>query len=167
MDSWARYGAGTAVALGLLSPAIFLAGGIVALAVVLGVVAVVVLAVTFAPALPKLNELQRIGAPQVSVQITLPGCAGLSVLRVGSIDDSVLRVGFVNEGPVRVEGVTVNVFVDDAVEITASDHEGNPEQRGSAMPLTVENGRPTATTPTGSGSHDGHRALSINGVRQS
>jgi hypothetical protein len=141
MDSWARYGVGTAVALALLSPAIFLAGGIVALAVVLGLVAVVVLAATFAPALPKLNELPRIGAPQVSVQITLPECAGLTVLRVGSIDDSVLRVGFLNEGPVRVEGVTVNVLVDEAVEITASDHDGNPEQRGSAMPPTVENGR--------------------------
>jgi hypothetical protein len=138
---WDRYAVGVAVALALLSPAILAAGGLVTLAVVFGVLAVVVLAVTFAPVLPALNELPRVGAPQVSVHVNLPESSGLSVLRVGSIDDCVLRVGFVNTGPTRVENVTVNVLVDEPVRIVAARHDGMLEDRGDAMSATFEDGR--------------------------
>jgi hypothetical protein len=120
---------------------IFLGGGVVALAAVLAVAAVGVFAVTFAPVLPKLNELPRIGAPRVSVNVSLPQLSGLTLLRIGAIDECLVCVVIVNAGPGRVENVTLNAFVDGAVQITASDPEGNPEKRGVAMTPIVEDGR--------------------------
>src|SRR5579884_2454250 len=116
---WARYGVGTAVALALLAPAFYLAVGVVVLAAVLAAFGVAVLVLTFAPALPKLNAVPRIGAPNVSVALSLDHSADMSVIRVGDIDDHVLRVGFINVGPGRVDNVTVNTLVDWPVEIVA------------------------------------------------
>jgi hypothetical protein len=137
---WARYGVGTTVAVLLASPLILLAGGVVALAVVFGLIAVLVLAVTFAPALPGLHRLPVVGESRVEVIPTFEG-PGLTAkaLRDG---DVILRVGFVNHGPQRVRDTLVNVVVSRGVEIEASDHHGKPEARGSLGPPTELDGEP-------------------------
>lgn len=65
----------------------------------------------------------------------------LSVIRVGAIDPRVLTFVIDNFGPTRVEGVTVNTFVDATVEIGPSDHDGNPEPRGKGLGTVVKSNR--------------------------
>jgi hypothetical protein len=125
---------------------LFLAGGIVTLAVVLGMLGVAVLVITWAPALPWLNKLPKVGAARMSVTITfgepIPGHEELIVRHARTMPDAkVLWLRFVNDGRQRVESVLVNVLVDAAVEITACDHQGNPMHRGSAMSPTEWGGR--------------------------
>lgn len=103
---------------------------------VLLTLALAVAVVAFAPLLPVLNRLPRIGAPRVSTHISSEPVPGVP-------NHVVLRIGFVNAGPRRVEGVLMNVLVPESVDIRASDHDGQHVERGSAMPPTVLDGRPT------------------------
>jgi hypothetical protein len=89
--------------------------------------------VAFAPLLPILNTVPKIGAPQLSVYISSESVSGVK-------DAVVLRIGFENVGPRRVEGTLVNVLVPASLTIHASDHKGKLRSRGSDGPETVHNG---------------------------
>lgn len=111
---------------------------------ILLVIAGLVVLATFAPTLPVLHRLPRIGAPCVRVVLSFEpdqdGSEGLQVNHVegrGAVS-RVLRVGFINDGPKRVRGTLVNVLVDARVAIVASDHLGDTDYtHGRAMPQTV------------------------------
>jgi hypothetical protein len=108
------------------------------------VVAGLILAVTFAPILPWLNGLPKVGAPQVWVYLNFGTDEGL-ILRSakGQIAPAVLRVGFKNEGPRRVHRTLVNVIVPEAVQIEGTDHTGlsgtyRHGRQGPPTPLDAE-----------------------------
>jgi hypothetical protein len=111
-------------------------------------VAILVLVLTFAPVLPILHALPRIGAPRVSVNLSFErerdgGGEELVVRRDGEhAPEKTLRVGFSNDGPRRVSDVVVNVIVPETVEISACDVKGDTDStHGRAMPLTEVDGR--------------------------
>lgn len=106
--------------------------------------------IAFAPLLPIMNSVPKLGAPQVSVYISSEPVSGTE-------DAVVLRVGFRNVGPRRVEGTLVNVLVSAALTIHASDHRGRLRGRGSEGPETVHDGQeaqfwvePDVVLPVGS-----------------
>jgi hypothetical protein len=116
---------------------------------ILLVIAGLVVLATFAPTLPVLHRLPRIGAPRVHVHLSFEpdqdGSEDLEVVHVEgrAAGPRVLRVGFVNDGPKRVQATLVNVLVDPPVKINASDHLGDTSlTHGRAMPQAGINGRP-------------------------
>jgi hypothetical protein len=107
-------------------------------------VAGALLAVTFAPILPWLNRLPKVGAPQVSVYLNFGTDEGL-VLRStkGQIAPTVLRVGFKNDGPRRAHRSLVNVILPEAIQMEGTDHSGRSEYRhGRPGPPTPLDGEP-------------------------
>jgi hypothetical protein len=129
----------------------FAPGKLTAREVLFLVAAVAILALTFAPMLPWLNRLPRVGAPRVTVVLSFepsyPGAPEeLLMERVpGSIiAPRILRVGFVNGGPSRVHRTLVNVLVPAGLDIEGCDYRGDTgESHGRAMPPTVLDGTPT------------------------
>jgi hypothetical protein len=122
-------------------------GGYEVMEWVLLTIAGLVAVATFAPALPVLHQLPKVGAPRVRVALSFePDQDGSEELRVVHVEGRgvmprVLRVGFINDGPKCVRGALVNVLVDARVEMTASDHLGDTNYtHGRAMPLTEVDG---------------------------
>jgi hypothetical protein len=115
------------------------------------VLAAVWLVVAFAPVLPVLNGIPKIGAPRVRVALGFvrPGGASgnadsLQITHVGGLaaEPRVLRVAFINKGPKTVRDAMVNVLVDAALDLQASTRTGEPEDRGRDMGPTDVDGRP-------------------------
>jgi hypothetical protein len=104
--------------------------------VILLIVAGLVAVATFAPTLPILHRLPLVGAPRVTVYINQEQIPHVPT-------DVVLRVGFKNDGPKRVTAVLGNVLVPLPIEIRPSDFAGELQDRGSRMPPTELDGRPT------------------------
>jgi hypothetical protein len=119
--------------------------------VVFLVLAAVVLLATFAPILPVLHRIPKIGARRVSLVLSWEhvggngneGSGDLVLTHVGghNAEPRVLRLGFVNKDR-RVHRMLVNVLVPEAVELEACDYAGGPSDRGKAMPLTMVDGVP-------------------------
>lgn len=111
--------------------------------------ALLVFLIAFAPILPWLNGLPKIGAPRVTVYLTFDPPAGSDDLSLSWMSTAgiwppprVLRVGFKNDGPRSVKDALINVLVDAPVQLEASDHAGSVELRGKEMPFTEVKGRP-------------------------
>lgn len=112
--------------------------------VVFLVLAAIVLLATFAPILPGLNRLPKVGASRLSLALSFePGDLVVTHFGGHHAEPRILRLGFVNYGPRRVHRTLVNVLVPAGVELEACDYAGGPSERGKAMPLTVLDGEPT------------------------
>lgn len=117
------------------------------------VLAALILLVTFAPILPVLHSIPKIGAPRVSVALSWEhvggdgnsGTGDLVLTHFGgrNLEPRVLRLGLINSGPRRVHRTLVNVLVPAEVGLESCDYAGGPSDRGKPMPLTVLDGAPT------------------------
>lgn len=112
------------------------------------IAAVAILALTFAPMLPWLNRLPKVGASRVTTVLSFeplyPGGPEELLVPGSTIAPRILRVGFINGGPRRVHRTLINVLVPAGVDIEGCDYRGDTgESHGRAMPPTVLDGVPT------------------------
>jgi hypothetical protein len=142
------------VAAGFAAAGVFIAlalapGALSIREIVFLLLAALVLLLTFAPVVPVLHLLPRVGAPRVRVALSFePNQDGDEALEVRhveglGVESRVLRVGFINDGPKRVRGALINVLVPAEVELTACDYDCSANiTHGKAMPQTIVDDRP-------------------------
>jgi hypothetical protein len=99
------------------------------------VVGLALLVLTFAPALPGLRKLPRIGAPHTALRFTPQGEIDPEVGGHGAI---LVRLGLFHDSRSELQRTRVTILIPETCDIQEATWDGKPEARGRELPPTSE-----------------------------